>query len=306
MLLSIVIPCFNAARYLSRTLDSIFKQNFNNFEIILVDDGSTDDTRLIVNRYIENHSCICYLYQENQGVAVARNTGLINAKGNYICFVDADDTLEDNYFKEIESELSDYNENLDLILFGFNYYKKDNKRLLCLPSRNKHNIIYDYMTYRGRIAVYSIVYNRALLLENSVSFTPGAAYSEDIEFFVKAIFYANVDKIKFIKKALYNYLYNENSAMRLLVYNDKKFTSVETWMRIYGFLCGRGVSRKLKNATYNRLVYTYLCHYLLCKKTCVEKLDLFRKYDFLTRDKLPFSFSPFYFCNLFYLYIKRI
>jgi len=89
---SVVIPAYNCADFLFQTLDSVLNQTFSDFEIIVVDDGSTDNTKDLVSNYIDKHKDkIKYIYQENGGPAAARNKGIRNSKGKYIAFVDSDD-----------------------------------------------------------------------------------------------------------------------------------------------------------------------------------------------------------------------
>ena len=91
--LSIIIPCYNVEDYIEQCLDSILQQDILPKEILCIDDGSTDNTANIIKRYCETHTYIKYIYQENQGVSQARNTGLKNAISQYIQFVDPDDIL---------------------------------------------------------------------------------------------------------------------------------------------------------------------------------------------------------------------
>lgn len=91
---SIIIPIFNTEKYLTECLDSIYRQSVKELEIICVDDGSTDDTPKILERYSKADSRIRILTQENQGVSVARNSGMAIATGEYIQFLDSDDMLE--------------------------------------------------------------------------------------------------------------------------------------------------------------------------------------------------------------------
>lgn len=101
--ISVIIPTYNGAKYLSEAVDSILKQTYQNFEIIVVDDGSTDNTREIVNNFLRLQDISCklqerirYFYQENRGLPGARNAGVKQAKGRYIAFLDADDELVPN------------------------------------------------------------------------------------------------------------------------------------------------------------------------------------------------------------------
>ena len=89
---SILIPSYNNAHYLPQAIDSALNQTFQDFEIIIIDDGSTDNTREIVERYLKRApDKIRYIYQDNQGLARARNTGLRHARGEYVALLDADD-----------------------------------------------------------------------------------------------------------------------------------------------------------------------------------------------------------------------
>ena len=88
-LISVIIPCFNDGNYLHEAIESVLAQSYKNVEIIVIDDGSTDNTKLVVQKFPQ----IKYIYQVNQGVSSARNTGIVHSKGDYICFLDADDWL---------------------------------------------------------------------------------------------------------------------------------------------------------------------------------------------------------------------
>ncbi len=96
-LVSIVIPCYNAARFIQKTLESVFSQSFSNYELIIINDGSTDASGDIVKAL--NHPVVKYVDQTNQGVSAARNKGLSQAKGKYVLFLDADDLLEKDFLK---------------------------------------------------------------------------------------------------------------------------------------------------------------------------------------------------------------
>ena len=94
--LSIIIPIFNVEKYIDKCLDSIFSQCVDNtmYEVILVNDGTQDDTLTVLRPYLEKNENCVLINQENQGVSVARNTGLLKSKGDYVWFIDSDDWLE--------------------------------------------------------------------------------------------------------------------------------------------------------------------------------------------------------------------
>ena len=99
-LVSIIVPCYNKAEYLSETLDSVIEQTYPNWECIIVNDGSPDNTEEIAKLYTNKDIRFKYLYQENQGVSVARNNGIIASNGEYILPLDADDTIEPTYIEK--------------------------------------------------------------------------------------------------------------------------------------------------------------------------------------------------------------
>ena len=98
---SVVIPVYNKALFLSKTIASVLKQTFEDFELVIVNDGSTDDSGQVIKKF--NDPRIVYLKQENKGVSVARNKGILKAKANYIALLDADDYWEPNYLEEMET-----------------------------------------------------------------------------------------------------------------------------------------------------------------------------------------------------------
>ncbi|NMA75367.1 MAG: glycosyltransferase [Bacteroidales bacterium] len=123
-LVSVIIPCFNSEKWIIETLDSVRNQSYSNIEIIIVDDGSTDNTRYLVNEYGKD---IIYLYQENKGPSAARNLGIKNAQGKYVAFLDSDDLweshklLEQISFLEKNSDVALVFSNVKVIDEGGNY-----------------------------------------------------------------------------------------------------------------------------------------------------------------------------------------
>ena len=98
-LISIVIPIYNAVKYLEECLNSIKNQTYKNFEVIMVNDGSKDDSETICKRFSEDDTRFRYFKKENGGVSSARNLGLDNVEGDYITFIDADDWIDENHLE---------------------------------------------------------------------------------------------------------------------------------------------------------------------------------------------------------------
>ena len=123
-LVSIIIPCFNQGLFLNKTLESILNQKYTHWECIIINDGSTDNTELIANYYILKDTRFSYFYQENRGLSNARNSGVKNAKGSFIQFLDADDLLEPN---KLESVINWHvqNQKPSIILYSSMRYFED-------------------------------------------------------------------------------------------------------------------------------------------------------------------------------------
>ncbi|MFC5536136.1 glycosyltransferase family 2 protein [Rhodocytophaga aerolata] len=120
-LISVIIPCFNYAHFLPLTLNSLLNQSYQNWEGIIVDDGSTDNTRQIAEQYIQKDIRFKYFYQTNQGLSAARNTGVSCSIGEYIQFLDADDLLETNKLK-FQIEFLQLNSDIDVVYGRVRYF----------------------------------------------------------------------------------------------------------------------------------------------------------------------------------------
>ena len=113
---SVIIPVYNVEKYIDRCLKSIISQNYDDLEIIVIDNGSTDSSGIICDTYASEYSNISVYHIENHGVASARNFGLAKAQGEFICFVDADDYLVGNLFSDTQNQLDS---ELDLLVFSY-------------------------------------------------------------------------------------------------------------------------------------------------------------------------------------------
>jgi glycosyltransferase involved in cell wall biosynthesis len=122
-LISIIVPVYNAGQYLSRCIDSLLIQDI--YELILVNDGSTDNSREICDKYGAHDERIRVFHCENNGVSVARNIGISNAQGDWIAFVDADDWVESNWCSVLKSNIELHN--CDLYTFGYNRVSETEK-----------------------------------------------------------------------------------------------------------------------------------------------------------------------------------
>ena len=206
MKISIIVPVYNVEEYIDRCLASLVNQSLEDDEIIIVNDGSPDNSQSIIDKYVKkNPKKIKSFIQENGGQGSARNFGLQQATGEYIAYVDSDDWIESNMLLEMYEKAS--SENLDIVICG-SYNVKGNDKIVELDniffSDNQKNAFF------GRMAVWNKIYRRSLLIDNQLKFRSKVWY-EDVDFTLRAV--ANATKIGYINKPLYNYLIREGSTM---------------------------------------------------------------------------------------------
>lgn len=129
---SIIIPVYNAEKTLDRCLESILLQNFSNYEVILIDDGSLDHSLNICKKYELLDKRYRVIHQTNRGASVARNVGLTIAQGQWICFIDSDDTIVSTYLQEIFNMV--YNSEMDVVFIGYDKVYKNGKKESFVPN----------------------------------------------------------------------------------------------------------------------------------------------------------------------------
>ena len=117
ILVSVVVPVYNVEKYLSRCIDSISRQSYSNLQIILVDDGSKDNSAVICDEYSKKDTRISVIHKTNGGLSDARNVGIDNAKGDYICFIDSDDFVRETYVEDLLNAILKYNSDIAVCLF---------------------------------------------------------------------------------------------------------------------------------------------------------------------------------------------
>lgn len=236
MLLSIIIPVYNVEQYLSKCLNSLLQQDIaaENYEIIVVNDGSTDDSMAIAEEYAQKHQNIIIITQENKGLGGARNTGIRHATGKYLWFVDSDDYIESNVLKE----LLDFIEKKELEILRFNYEAvKENGNIIAKKNNSLHSIVYsenivtgeEFLSKQLGWACYAVMFlfDTEFIKKNNLYFNENI-YFEDIEWLIKVLL--KTERICSYNKCVYYYLQREGSITKSKtlekkekVYNDKLF-----------------------------------------------------------------------------------
>jgi glycosyltransferase involved in cell wall biosynthesis len=210
--ISVIVPIFNAELYLAKCIESLIRQPYTALQIILVNDGSTDNSLAIAQKYAVQDSRIEVYTQTNQGQSVARNLGLQYAQGEYISFVDADDYVDEDYYVTLMQHIGE----LDCVQIGYRRVTAQGKVLL--EKLPKH--FYQFTSPCMRL------YRRELFVKHNLRFPSGMIY-EDVVFSLD--FWGSRPSYRILSYTGYNYLANTSSttAMRNLVAKELLFATLK-------------------------------------------------------------------------------
>lgn len=253
---SVIIPFYNTETYLDRCIKSVLNQTNQDFEIIAINDGSTDNSLDVANKYKDD---ITIINQNNQGLSIARNNGVAKSTGKYLIFLDSDDFLEPHLFENIDKVSKN---NPDIIRYGLNEVK--NNEVVNIPNTAFNNlsgheafklIIQD--KYVEPAWLYAI--NKNFYNENNFTFMPNM-YHEDFGIIPKVICLAN--KVTSINYNGYNYTIRENSIMNDNTKSLKKANDFMTQGKIL-----------LKESSFPKEYYSYIANSLISKAKTLSGND---------------------------------
>jgi glycosyltransferase involved in cell wall biosynthesis len=220
MQISVIIPVYNTASKLERCLDSLLTQDFQDFQVILINDGSTDDSGIICDTYSKKDKRFFVLHNQNEGVSSARNKGIELANGKFICFIDSDDEVSSYYLKNL---LDDFykDENVDLVFQGVNRIKNTIK----ISSTSISDGIVQASNYNELFVHYEIslngnpvskLFKTAIIRENDLWFNSSFCYNEDKIFILEYILFCKKN-IVFSSTINYSYYINSGSLTKTLL-----------------------------------------------------------------------------------------
>lgn len=213
--ISVIVPIYNAEKYIDRCMKSIYDQTFKDYEIILVNDGSTDSSDEICRRYQALDDRITYIKKENEGAGSARNKGIEVAKGEYLAFPDVDDWFEPEMYEELYdlAKQGDY----DVVFSGANFYSQAGVELAYSRSVNCEAVAYKtkdecrakVMTFFPTSTIFDVpwnkLYKRSVAIDNGVRFSD-TRRCQDAMFNID--FYNYIESAASVSKAYYNYIEN--------------------------------------------------------------------------------------------------
>lgn len=212
ILVSLIVPIYNAGKYLEENLLSICKQTYKNLEIILIDDGSTDGSNHIIDAFAQKDARIKIIHQHNSGVSTARNTGINAATGDYICFSDADDLLMPDYVSYLLNLALKDNVDISLTSEMFTTFHKNQTINECTNLITGEDATFSILCYNVAIGVYCKMFKRDFLNNNNIRFISDIYIGEGFNFNTYAFQHTN--KVAVGNRKVYFYRRdNSNSAM---------------------------------------------------------------------------------------------
>lgn len=214
-LITIMIPAYNAEKYIGRCLESLKNQTYKDIEIVIVNDGSKDKTQSICEEYVRKDSRFRLINQKNGGEGTARNVGIREAKGQYLCFVDADDYVETDFIENMYQMHLEHN--VDLVICGFTERKDSeiiNQTSGPVEIMNQEDAMEKLLredSFKGY--VWNKMFNMQIIRDNQMQFDVSLAVWTDVLFAFQYILH--IKKAVFNPRPTYNYIYVENSASHL-------------------------------------------------------------------------------------------
>ena len=304
--LSIVLPVFNVEKYLDRCIKSILEGTYKDLELVIVNDGTKDNSENIIIRYLEKYNNITYIVKENGGLSHARNVGYKYAKGEYIAFFDSDDYIEKDMYEKLMAKVKDYN--YDIVVCDlYMEYEQTGKKIYVGSNVEKEykNVEEDNNEINIRkeimeniyIAVHNKIYKKELIektFENGMPFVNGMYY-EDIVYTYSIL--QNTRSISFVKEPLYYYvqrtssisnnydkkLYDIITSVEMLIENAVENNRFEDYKEILEYIGIRymyGTFMKRIAKTKNKKIY--LEGY---NRVIQEDKKIYEKYGILGKNK---------------------
>lgn len=296
---SIIVPVYNVEKYLEKCLKSLISQSYKNIEIILIDDGSKDNSGRICDEYKRKDSRIKVIHKENAGVSEARNSGIQKATGKYLCFVDADDFVMDNYVEYMHQLIVKDSSDIAICTKMFSNFNEKQTSEEVIENLDGENAIIRILNYRMPIGVYSRIFKKDLIEDNRIRFLKdiymGEGFNFNVACFQKAkkvivsnykVYYyrrnnATSATTKFSIKKCENSLYamkvmRDNLIIRTeRVINSWKYALWRTYSDAFDYMC-LGNEKKDNLEKFKEYKYFIKNNYRIYKKIDISKKDKYR------------------------------
>ena len=285
--ISIIVPIYNVEKYLKQCIDSILVQSYENWECILVNDGSTDSSGSICDEYAIKDSRIRVIHKNNEGVSSARNLGLSYANGEWIYFVDSDDTLYHNALSIFNGMIVN---SVDAIMAGYTVSPEYYDRIILKHINFKYSIIsiHDALmemykptdfSYQGYL--WCKLFKKSIIEENSIQFNESIYFNEDRLFIVEYLCRC-INPIAYTIQPVYGYVNRSTGVMGSLQkkYNPRFITDFEAFIQMYNLISNYTTDNKLIACAKEGITYSFQQNMAL-----MERFDAFDKivYKYMRR-----------------------
>ena len=270
-IVSIIVPVYNAEKYLRQCLDSILKQSFKDFEVLLIDDGSTDQSGNICDEYAEKDKRISVWHQENQGVSVARNVGLEHAHGEWVYFPDSDDIVMTDALNMMVSLID---ASIEYMMCGYEVYDEKGQCTYTISARQQKIIdrndalmeMFAPADYRYNGYLWNKLFKASIIKENNLSFARGIKFNEDRLFNVEYISHLKGDVV-YATIPIYQYIVRSTSAMASLNqrFNPSFITDLDAFIRMGQILRNNKSDNQLLQAHAYAMCVSVRRYYIMCR-----------------------------------------
>lgn len=227
---SVIVPVYQAEKFIGRCIESICNQTFEDIELILIDDGSKDNSYMCCLEYASKDARIKVLHQENKGVSATRNKGIRESKGKYILFVDSDDYIEQDMVEEMYMNAE--TTGAKVVICGYDYvYKKKIETQMPIGKEGVYNKLFittNFWEFYRRGIIHNIgnkLYAKELLDKNEIKFDESRTILEDIQFCLELI--EKTDLIYICQKKFYKYIMQENQNSIQKSYRKNYYRNLE-------------------------------------------------------------------------------
>lgn len=328
--ISIIIPVYNGEKYIERCIKSVINQTYSNIEIILINDGSTDNTLNIIKKYMNKEKRIILIDKLNEGVSAARNQGIKKATGKYICFCDADDMYDEKYIEIMYNTIKE--KKTDVVRCNFKVIDNNNKYLekgnvLHLSNKviGKENIKEEVLPLclEGKLPCFSyllMIKKEALKVEYPIDI----AMMEDVVFYIKLLL--SIKNIYIIDNTIYTIMYNDEGATNNIKNYKRNILNI---IDVNNYIKNELKKEKLKtysnfeklNLNHLNAISDLIFKYYLCSKTniisfckninnsrfqdIVKETDL-NKMNIQRKYIIKYIYNKKYFLLKFYLFLRKI
>ncbi len=267
IIFSIIVPTYNRGNIIIQTLNSVKNQTFTDWECIIVDDGSTDNTEEMLKEYVFNDSRFQYIHQENKERSAARNNGIKHAQGDYVCFIDSDDFYKKNHLEIIHSFLSKHNFPIAMVFTNFSFLKEGKIESHSIPKYSPNKCV-KYLIDNSIIPARTCIHREILRNEK---FDEDIVVVEDLVLWLKI---SNRYSILHIEEptVLYN-LHGDNSIDIKSNGAEKRLSGLKIFFKRYPHIASK-ISRKDKKTLLSNTLFNVAKHNIYHKKTIQSLLYL--------------------------------